>query len=82
MLVSVIPIGNSKGIRIPKNILQELNIENSVELEIHKEEIVIKPVHKKIREGWAQAFSEMNTNNDDELLIPDNLDIENADWEW
>ena len=35
MLVSVVPIGNSKGIRIPKSILKQLNIKEKVELEVH-----------------------------------------------
>ena len=82
MLVSVVPIGNSKGIRIPKKILEQLHIENSVELEVHKEELLIKPIHKKIREGWAESFSQMASKKDDELFISDSLDIEDSDWAW
>ncbi len=82
MLVSVIPIGNSRGIRIPKNILQQLHIEDSVELEIHKEELLIKPIHKTTREGWTDAFVQMASNNDDELIISDSLDLEDSSWEW
>ncbi|MGL1890751.1 MAG: AbrB/MazE/SpoVT family DNA-binding domain-containing protein [Spirochaetaceae bacterium] len=82
MLVSVIPIGNSKGIRIPKKILQQLHIEDSVELEVHKDELLIKPIHKNAREGWAKSFSQMSYHIDDELFISDDLDIEESDWVW
>lgn len=82
MLVSVIPIGNSKGIRIPKNILQQLHIEDSVELEVHEKELIIKPIHKTAREGWSEAFIQMRSNDDDDLVISDNLDIEDYDWVW
>lgn len=82
MQVSVIPIGNSKGIRIPKNILQQLHIEDSVELEVQNQEILIKPIHKNVREGWSAAFQDMAMNNDDELFINDQFDNEDSDWEW
>jgi antitoxin MazE len=82
MQISVIPIGNSKGIRIPKSILQQLHIEDSVELEVHNKELIIKPIHKNIREGWSAAFKDMAMKNDDELLISDNLDLEDSDWTW
>ncbi|QEN04351.1 AbrB/MazE/SpoVT family DNA-binding domain-containing protein [Thiospirochaeta perfilievii] len=82
MQISVIPIGNSKGIRIPKNILTQLHIEDSVELEVHNKEILIKPIHKNVREGWTTAFKSMSVNNEDDLLIPDNMDLEESEWEW
>lgn len=48
MKASVVPIGNSRGIRIPKAILAQCNIKESVILEIEKNKIVIIPEHKKI----------------------------------
>ncbi len=77
MLVSVIQIGNSKGIIIPKSILQQLNIEDSVELEVLKEGILLKPAHKNMKEGLSEAL-----NQDDKLQNPDSLDIDHPDWEW
>jgi antitoxin MazE len=83
MIASVIPIGNSKGVRIPKNILSLLNIEDKVELEVHDNAIVIKKPLKKIREGWEEAFAAMSRQGDDELLIPDSIDIDAGfSWEW
>jgi antitoxin MazE len=81
MLVSVIPIGNSKGIRLPKNIINELKIEDKVEMEIHNKAIVIRRIEKKPRQGWADAFAEMHKKGDDKPLIQD-LKNESFDWEW
>ncbi len=82
MLVSVVPIGNSKGIRIPKSILQQLNIEEKVELEVHNKEIRIRPIKRKPREGWPEEFMRMHNNGDDALLI-DNIDgQDDFTWEW
>lgn len=81
MITKIIQIGNSKGIRIPSQVLQELNIENQVELIVgeKKDEIILKPVNK-IREGWEESFKKMRTANDDTLVIDDSLDLN--DWEW
>ena len=82
MLISIIPIGNSKGIRIPKNVLEQLKIEDKVELEIHGKDILIKPVEKKTRSGWAKSFSEMKTKNEDSLLYSEINEEKKFDWEW
>jgi antitoxin MazE len=82
MIVSVIPIGNSKGIRIPKNILTELNIENEAEMKIANNEIIIRRVEKKTREGWEEAFKEMRQAEEDQLLISDELKDDFFEWDW
>ena len=82
MLVSVIQIGNSQGIRIPKSILQQLKIEGKVELEVHDKEILIRPINKKPRENWAKEFVKMHENADDDLLINDLNDQDEFKWEW
>ena len=81
MIAKVIQIGNSKGIRIPNQVLKEMNIENQIELIISdkKDEIILKPIHKA-REGWDESFKKMRTVYDDKLIIDDSLDLK--DWEW
>jgi antitoxin MazE len=82
MLISVVPIGNSKGIRIPKSILKQLNIEEKVELKVLDKEIVIKPVIKKPREGWYEKFVKMHQEEDDRMIINDLDEQEDFQWEW
>ena len=82
MLVSVIPIGNSRGIRIPKSILQQLNIEEKVELEVHDKEILLRPIKGKPREGWNEELIKMHENGDDKLLINDINEQDDFQWEW
>jgi antitoxin MazE len=82
MLVSVVPIGNSKGIRIPKSILQQLNIEEKVELEVRNEEILIRPIKKKPREGWSKELMKMHQNGDDSLLMGNVTEQDDFEWEW
>lgn len=80
MQVSVVRIGNSKGIRLNKSILERYNIRDTVDLIFEKGQIIIKPVSKP-RNGWEKAFIEMRTNNDDQLLMDDFFEDENLE-EW
>jgi antitoxin MazE len=82
MIISVVPIGNSKGIRIPKGILKQLEIDEKVELEVRDKEILIKAVKTRPREGWKEAFAEMHQNDEDDLLLPEFPDQESFEWEW
>jgi len=82
MKTNIVPIGNSKGIRIPKAILEQCNIKESVILEIEKDKIVIMPENKRPRSNWAEAFKSMRDNKEDKLVINDKLDLDMGDWEW
>ena len=77
----LIQIGNSQGIRIPKHILERLNLHNKIELLIDDK---TKQIHIKSadipRKRWEGIFKEMHEKGDDEIIIDDSLDIE--DWEW
>ena len=79
MITKVIPIGNIKGVSIPDLILDKCHIKDNVQLEVRNGEIIIKPLGKKPRDNWDQAFQMMHENGDDELLIDDGLDL--GDWE-
>ena len=80
MDISVIPIGNSKGIRLSKTLLQKYNITDKVELILEKGYIILK-AKSEPRSGWEELFKKMNENGDDKLLISDAFDDENLD-EW
>jgi antitoxin MazE len=80
MQVSVIPIGNSKGIRLSKTILEKYNINDSVELLLEKEYIIIKPLIEP-RKNWEKAFEKMYESGDDQALITDVFEDETFE-EW
>jgi antitoxin MazE len=80
MEVSVIKIGNSRGIRLSKTLLERYNIRDTVDLILDKGQIIIKPLSKP-RKGWEKAFMEMNANGDDKLIINDIFEDENLE-EW
>jgi antitoxin MazE len=81
MITKIIQIGNSKGIRIPNQILKQMDVDDQMELVVdeNKDEIILKPV-RKVREGWSEAFKKMNKGGEDKLFIDDSIDL--AEWDW
>ncbi|HZJ21557.1 MAG TPA: AbrB/MazE/SpoVT family DNA-binding domain-containing protein [Pricia sp.] len=80
METSIIKIGNSKGLRLSKTILEKYNIKDKVELILEKGRIILKPIDEP-RKDWGKAFKKMHLNNDDQLLMPDVFEDETLD-EW
>jgi antitoxin MazE len=80
MELSVIQIGNSKGLRLTKSILETYNIKDKVELILEKEQIILRPI-TSTRKGWDDAFKELHENGEDHLLMNDIFKDENFE-EW
>jgi len=81
MLVSVIRIGNSKGIRFPKVVLERLGIRDKVDMEVTDKGIILSPVAEVPRQGWAEAFCKMHENNED-IFEDVPTGGEDFEWEW
>lgn len=80
MEVSIVQIGNSKGIRFSKTVIEKYNLREKVDMILEKGQIVIKPLDSP-RKGWEEAFKEMSKQGDDRLLFKDVFDDENLE-EW
>lgn len=52
MLTTMRQIGNSRGVLIPAAFLALCQIEDQVDMQLQDGKIVIKPVKRKLREGW------------------------------
>ena len=67
MDVSVIKVGNSRGIRLSKTLLERYNIKDKVEVIMEKGYMILKP-KSEVRKGWDEAFRQMHENGDDKLV--------------
>ena len=70
MKTTIIKIGNSRGIRIPKKFLEETNLHDEANMIIKKGTLVISPVNKKtVDEGVLLSYSalakEWNSHEED-----------------
>jgi len=84
MRARIVKIGNSKGIRIPKPLLEQTGIMDDVELDVEKNRIIIRPVTNP-RADWDDAFKSMADKGDDTLIVGDD-NISHAwdeeEWQW
>ena len=78
--ISIIQIGNSKGLRLSKTILEKYQIKDKVELILEKGQIILRPIDSP-RKDWEEKFKKMAINEDDQFLMKDVFDDENFD-EW
>jgi antitoxin MazE len=65
----IVQIGNSRGVRLPKLLLQEAQLIDEVELEAEPGRIVIRSGSRP-RAGWAAAARKMRERDEDRLLDP------------
>jgi antitoxin MazE len=83
MKTSLIAIGNSRGIRIPKPLIEQCGLQNEVELDVRDNVIMIHSINPS-RLGWDKAFAQMTRLGDDAMLQNDSKaskwDAE--EWEW
>ncbi len=82
MKTKIVRIGNSRGVRIPKPLLEEAGLENQVRLRLVEGGILIES-EKASRAGWADAAVLASERGDDALLDdPVATRFDESDWEW
>ncbi len=86
-VAEIVRIGNSKGVRIPKALREQVGLEGKVTLSVEAGALVIRPGRKrkrKPREGWAEQYAKaLKENPEQELLLPDDMGtVYDKDWTW
>ncbi len=78
---SLISIGNSRGIRIPKPFLNACGMVNDIIISLQGNSIVITPQKKQLREGWKEDAKKISQEKPD-LFFSGNNDFDLSYWEW
>lgn len=82
MRANIVRIGNSRGLRIPKALLEQVGIQDSVELTVEDGRLVIQPVRHP-REGWAEEARRARELGEDILIDPETFgEFDHAEWQW
>ncbi len=74
----LVAIGNSRGVRIPKAMIEQVGLADEVELEVVDGAIVIRR-KRRPREGWAEAAKLLAERGEE--LPPEILDMTETEWE-
>ena len=79
----LVKIGNSQGLRLPKLVLDQLNLSSDVELEVQDDHLIVRP-SSHARANWAEQFRQMAERGDDQLLDSDftPTEWEATEWQW
>lgn len=78
----LVQIGNSRGVRLPKPVIEQVGLTDEVELQVREGAVVIRPLHAT-RSGWEAAATLLRNQAADRLLdspTPTRFDLE--EWEW
>ena len=75
-------IGNSRGIRLPKPIIEEAGLTDEVEVRVREGAIIIAPSVAP-RSGWAEAAKQLRERDEDRLLdLPTPNHFDEKEWRW
>jgi antitoxin MazE len=66
MHTTLIKVGNSQGVRLPKAVIEQAGLERDLDLVVEDGAVVIRPA-KKIRDGWEIAAAKCRAEGDDIL---------------
>jgi len=83
MKAELVRIGNSRGIRIPKPLIEQCGLGQTVELRVDNNCLVISP-GRRPRQGWAEAFRVAGSAEHDELLLQgvEPNEFDSKEWQW
>lgn len=82
MHVAIRPFGNSRGIVIPKPLLQQLGLQDEVDLSVENGTIVIRKPADTPRSGWAQAAQALAQAEADVLEMGEFANEADQDLAW
>ncbi len=82
MHVSIRPIGNSRGIVIPKPMLAQLGLEDGADLTVENGALVIRRPAMPARAGWADAAKAVALAKDDGLVMGEFANESDEDLTW
>jgi antitoxin MazE len=78
----IVQIGNSKGIRVPKLLLEQAELPDEVELQAERGRLIVRAA-RGARAGWADAAKIMRARGEDQLLdAPTSSEFDSKEWQW
>lgn len=78
----IVKIGNSRGVRLPKLLIDQMGFDNEVEILVQRGQLVLRPVARP-RRGWEEQFQAMAKNGADRLIDePVSTQWDRSEWKW
>ena len=78
----IVQIGNSRGVRIPRVLLEQAGLTDEIEMLVENGNLIIHSTGQT-RQGWAEAFASMAEYSDDRLLDEvSSTQWDDEEWTW
>jgi antitoxin MazE len=78
----IVRIGNSRGLRLPKALIEQAELSDEVELRAEPGRLIVQSVREP-RLGWAEAAKRMHAAGEDKLLDePTSTHFDEGEWTW
>jgi antitoxin MazE len=81
MKTKLVRIGNSRGVRLPKLVIEQAGLDEDVQLEVHGNTVVIRPL-ASTRAGWAAAAAELAATEEGLLDAVRPTAFDEDEWAW
>lgn len=82
MRIAIRKLGNSRGVIIPKPLLEQVGLKREADVVVENNAIVLRQPRKGVRQGWADASREIAKAGDDRLVWPEFPNEGDADLKW
>jgi antitoxin MazE len=83
MLAKIVQIGSSKGIRIPKAVLEQCHFLYEVKMKVDKKRLIIEPIQNLPRQGWKEIFkADKKQSKKKEKAGYISTKFDKEEWEW
>jgi antitoxin MazE len=82
MKIAIRKLGNSRGIIIPKPLLEQVGLKREADVLVENNAIVLRLPKKRVRQGWADASRRIAAAGDDRLVWPEFANESDAELKW
>lgn len=82
MKTRLVRIGNSRGVRIPKPLIEQAGLGDEVELRVVDSAVIVEAARKP-RADWADAARQLHERGEDGVLDEScRTQFDETEWEW
>jgi antitoxin MazE len=82
MKTRLVSMGNSRGVRLPKPLIEQVGLVDEVEISVENGAIVIAPL-RALRSGWGEAAARLRAESSDGLIDPPvRSRFDEDEWRW
>ncbi len=82
MHVPIRKIGNSRGVVIPKPLLSQAGLGESVDMTLEGDAIVLRKPASALRRGWSEAAKKIAERGADKLVMEEFANEADTEFQW